>query len=108
MDSLDIFQMWLSGYRWDGSNLVKALIHQTTANVASLVTIHRLICLYDFRKDRKGFFRSVWGPDPEMKPGINPYYFSRHSLFSGYFFRIARPRFLKRRIVHEQIGDLFS
>jgi hypothetical protein len=31
--------MWLSGLLWDGSNLVKALLHQTTAIVASLVTI---------------------------------------------------------------------
>src|ERR1700760_3651413 len=31
--------MWLSGLLWDGSNLVKALLHQTTAIVASLVMI---------------------------------------------------------------------
>jgi hypothetical protein len=61
--------MWLSGYRWDGSNLVKALIHQTTAIVASLVTRHRLIRLYHFRKDRKGFFRSVYSAVPRKAAG---------------------------------------
>src|ERR1700737_5282456 len=44
---------------WEVSNLVKAIIHQTTAILASLVTISRLIRLSLLRKDRNAFFRSV-------------------------------------------------
>ena len=38
------------------ATLVKAIIHQTTAILASLVTISRLIRLSLLRKDRNAFF----------------------------------------------------
>jgi hypothetical protein len=41
---------------WEASNLVKAIIHQTTAILASLVTISGLIRLSILRKDRNAFF----------------------------------------------------
>ncbi len=41
---------------WDGSNLVKALIHQTTAIVASLVTIHSVNPSLGFSQGSKRIF----------------------------------------------------
>ena len=41
---------------WDGSNLVKAIIHQTTAVVASLVTIHSVNPSLGFSQGSKRIF----------------------------------------------------
>ena len=51
VDSLDIFNFLVKGLPWDGSNLVKASIHQTTAIVASLVTIYSVKPSLGFSQD---------------------------------------------------------
>jgi hypothetical protein len=55
---------------WDGSNLVKALIHQTTAIVASLVTIHSVNLSLSFSQGSKRIFSFGRGTLEERKPRI--------------------------------------
>jgi hypothetical protein len=54
-------QFLVKGLPWDGSNLVKASIHQTTAIVASLVTIYSVKPSLGFSQDRNTFFRFAGG-----------------------------------------------
>jgi hypothetical protein len=54
---------------WDGSNLVKALIHQTTAIVASLVTIHSVNLSLSFSQGSKRIFSFAPGRAGGKKAG---------------------------------------
>ena len=61
IDSLDIISILVKWLLWDGNNLVKELIHQTTAIVASLVTIHSVNPSLSFSQGSKRFFSFVRG-----------------------------------------------
>jgi len=64
---------------WASSNLVKAIIHQTTVRVASFVTIFSVNPSFQFSQGAKRIFSSsLGGFGAKIGLDLNPYYFSRH------------------------------